>query len=233
MKKRFLTVFVFILFSFSIFACSCYFPPRKGWYEHPDFETKYTIEEHIQRITARTEEILAEEIDNGQIKEIFVDIVYAFYDDDPEYFLVEIEFTEEKNYTVSKPYRPETQTTFCSAYVNLVGFIHYDIYEYGMVSSPYMQRWGDHFGVYMPGKSPYTICGYRNEKKYYGRGSFAVQTEEGLLRIYDSYGSPSEERFIRCIEKNFQMNPYPPELINEDEFYDLMSGNNSILNRDY
>ena len=72
-------------------ACSCV----PGYYRHPRFKTKYTIEEHIQRISERTEEKFSWQIAEGIIADYTVDIIYAFYDDDPEYFLVELEYAEE------------------------------------------------------------------------------------------------------------------------------------------
>ena len=197
-----------------------------GPFEHPTFKTNYTKEEHIERITARTEEILAEEIANGEVEEIFVDIVYAFYDDDPEYFLVEVEFKEEKEYEFEFSfYEKEKNYTFITKYIHLVGFIRRDVYLYGLMKCPYGRRGEKNIDTYMPGKSPYTICGYRDEKKYYGSGSFAVQTDEGLLRIYNARRGGD---YAECIEKSLQNNPYAPEIVGKDEFYDLMSGSNDI-----
>ena len=78
-----------------------------GGYTHPKFKTKYTEEEHVQRITARTEEIFAEEIESGEILNYEVEIVYAFYDNDPEYFLVELEYAEEWESRYENPNRFE------------------------------------------------------------------------------------------------------------------------------
>ena len=75
MKKRLLGWLILFTMLFSFTGCSpfgeTYIDPilsclgvlPRG-YTHPVFKTKYTVEEHIERITARTEEILAEEIAN-------------------------------------------------------------------------------------------------------------------------------------------------------------------------
>ena len=64
-------------------------------YKHPDFVTAYTQEEHIQRISERTQTRFSKEIESGEIVNYTVEIVYAFYDNDPEYFLVNLEYAEE------------------------------------------------------------------------------------------------------------------------------------------
>ena len=60
--------------------------------ENPEFETEYTIEEHIEMLSTRTEKRFTEEIANGEIISYSIDILYAIYDDAPEYFLVASRF---------------------------------------------------------------------------------------------------------------------------------------------
>lgn len=223
MKKVLTWILACCLFILSFSACACR-TNIDGGYTHPVFKTKYTVEEHIERITARAQARFAEDIESGLVVDIFVDIVYAFYDDDPEYFLVEVEWKEEKEYEFSF-YEKEKNYTFVTKYIHLVGFIRNDVYVYGLMKCPYGRRGEKNIDTYMPGKSPYTICGYRDGKKYYGSGSFAVQTDEGLLRIYNARRGGD---YAECIEKSLQNNPYAPEIVGKDEFYDLMSGSNDI-----
>ena len=215
MKKRFLIFFVFILFSFAIFACSCERPPIKGGYEHPVFKTKYTVEEHIQRITARTEERFQKDIENGFIVDIFVDIVYAFYDDDPEYFLVEIEYKEKIPYdkitgNINRPPFPYElgfdENGACWTYpdkiTHFIGFIQDDRYRTGLI-------YGADFQLF---SSPYTICGYRDAKKYYGAYKLGVAKEEGVFlfwsdgKMIDEY-IVSKEEAKGLMEGNFKLFP--------------------------
>ena len=56
-------------------------------YYHPTYQSNLTVAEHKAEITKRTEEIFKKEIEDGDIVKYKVDILYSFYDDDPEYFL--------------------------------------------------------------------------------------------------------------------------------------------------
>ena len=218
MRKRFLSIFVFILFSFAIFACSCECPPRKGWYEHPDFVTKYTIEEHIQRITARTEERFQEDIENGFIVDIFVDIVYAFYDDDPEYFLVEIEYKEKipNDQLTGIAHDPpfpygigyDENDKICWIYTDkithFIGYIEDDRYRTGLI-----------YGYFHSSPSPYTVCGYKHEKKYYGCSKLGVAKGEDVVVFWNEAGRRDEE------------------IVSKEWAKDLMEGNPKMHPHDY
>ncbi len=127
---------------------------------HPDFATVYTEEEHVQRITERTEEIYAEEIASGQLVKYNVEILHAFEDDDPEYFLVELEYADE---CISGKYKnPKTGENeppyiyYNTKYTHTIGFIISDEYYLG----------GGGLG-----RSGYAVCPYPNNKKYCGSGT--------------------------------------------------------------
>ena len=123
---------------------------------HPVFETVYTEEEHVQRITERVEESCAEEIANGQLIKYNVEILHAFEDDDPEYFLVELEYAEECFSVKYKNIHYKTKYTFT------IGFI---------ISDEYYVGYGAH------GRSSYAVCPYPNNKKYCGRGGYTQGVE--------------------------------------------------------
>ncbi len=193
-------------------------PLGYGEYKHPKFKTKYTVEEHIQRITARTEERFQKDIENGFIVDIFVDIVYAFYDDDPEYFLVEIEYKEKLSideerrlakYKDKFPYRLEQITdengenggeyvmgryVFPERFIHVIGYIEDDCYKMGL------QALGFGAGFFC-GQSPYTGYGYKNEKKYYGGGVCGVKQGADILGI-GWHGEPERRDVVwRVVSK--------------------------------
>ena len=119
--------------------------PQPQQYE---FVTEYTVEEHIQRITERTMEKYAGYLDSGIIVDFTVDIMYAFYDNDPEYFIVEFER--------DKPY-PNLQPEEGAKYEHIVGYIQDDKY---------------YIIEYIVGRSIYTLLGYSEAKKYFSHGNF-------------------------------------------------------------
>ncbi len=149
-----------------------------GNYVHPKFKTVYTVEEHIERIKAETEERFSNEIENGVLVNYTVDIVHAFYDDDPEYFLVELEYADEWRgitYTSDEPYTIE----YFTKYKYLIGFIKNDNYKTGLIIC-------DDF---VDGRSAYTLSGYKTAKKYYGAMICGVEKDGEILQIYKGHGS--------------------------------------------
>ena len=173
-----------------------------GGYTHPDFETNYTEEEHIQRISERTAKKFAEELENGTIISYDVEIVYAFYDNDPEYFLVNLEYAEEQNgsYQTKKeasldPEKGEFRR-FNTKYKHLIGFIEKDIYYWSLMC---------YYKEFKYGRSCYELWGYEKAKKYYGAGHHGVQTSEGILHIYEPvYGSAEFPLFDARFEYPFE-----------------------------
>lgn len=169
-RKTATTVLFLIAFIFS--ACAPI--PKDGGYEHPDFETEYTLEEHMSRIATRTEEKFAEEIVNGEIVNYEVEIVYAFYDHDPEYFLVELEYAKEFEWNYPKA--DGGFATCLTKYKHLIGYIIEDRYCVGL--QDYDE--GDGF---IGGRSSYELCGFSNSKKYYERLTHGVETPEGFYKF--------------------------------------------------
>ena len=155
-----------------------------GGYRHPKFKTKYTIEEHIQKISKRTEEIFAEEITNGNIANYTIEIIYAFYDEDPEYFLVELEYAEEWESQYENPdfqYGEKPQyIKYSTKNKHFIGFIENDEYYTGLPcydsgASDIKQD------CFMDGKSGYALCAFPQNKKYYGAGIQGVQVGEQII----------------------------------------------------
>ena len=123
MKRRGRVCLTLCLFG-SILLNSCGLIPGAD-NKHPDFQTEYTIEEHIDRIRARTEENFSKEIQVGKIVNIEIEILYAFYDSDPEYFMVELEYAKEfaGEYTYRDDYWMETPVSYTTKYKHFIGFI--------------------------------------------------------------------------------------------------------------
>ena len=152
-----------------------------GGYVHPDFVTEYTIEEHIERIKARTREKYKTELESGVLVDFEVYILHAFYDDDPEYFLVEFEYrdfiTEEyQNYdfdeTKEESEDNQRYVTLSTKHMHTMGYILNDKYYNGLVNI------STRFG-----KSSYTLYGHENSKKYFGSRIEAVKIGNDIVQI--------------------------------------------------
>ncbi len=187
--KKITTIVSSFLLSLLLTGCSgC--QQRDGDYDyvHPDFITEYTIEEHIERITTRTEEIFEEEIKNGDIVDYTVEIVYAFYDNDPEYFLVELEYAKEwggkyDNPNDSPNVENDEYITYQTKYKHFIGYIVNDRYWYGL-----RDYWGSDIKTsFKDGRSVYAFNGYEKERKYYGMCKQAVEVQGEMLFLYDWY----------------------------------------------
>ena len=205
--------------------------PKDGEYTHPVFKTEYTKEEHIQRISARTEELFAEEIEWGFLVEYKVDIIHAFYDDDPEWFLIEIEYqgTDEderyfgdyeflryEQYEISPPTEAE-KAAWTTRYAHLIGFIQDDNYftgwgEYSAIS-------GGFFNAFIKSKSVWKTFGYENAKKYCGYWTQAVQTDEGILQLYNG-ASASDD--VKNGKFNFDSVAFTQKILDSSEYKFLM-----------
>ena len=171
MKKKINRLAILLLtLVISLLFGSC--KDKFGGYTHPDFQTEYTEEEHIQRISALTEKKFAKELQNGEIESYDVEIVYAFYDEDPEFFMVTVKYA--KHFFAK--YGDERSIlgqyiAFYTKYKYYIGYIKKD--EYYQSSSYY-------------GRSPYELLGFQDAKKYYGALRYGVKTDEGILQIYDA-----------------------------------------------
>ncbi len=153
----------------------CLFSGCKGGYKHSKFKTEYTVEEHIARIEERTKERFEEEIASGELVSYNVDIVYAFYDNDPEYFLVELEYVNEWENLIDEN-SPE-YGTYTTKYKHLIGYIEEDNYWTGLPG----------YSIeFMNGRSAYKLLGCEKSRKYYGGGVQAVERDGELIMIFDN-----------------------------------------------
>lgn len=179
--KKLLCLLLTIVCCLCMVACdNCPSCEKKGGYEHPEYQSEYTEEEHIERISARTREKYAEEIEEGIIIDFKVEILYAFYDNDPEYFLVELEYSlplhgaYTNHYTTSDGEKGDTRYT--TKYKHIIGYIENDSYMTGII----------YYADFMYGRSAYTVFGYNDSKKYYGGTVQAVEKDGKIVQIFDT-----------------------------------------------
>lgn len=153
-------------------------------YNYPEFKTEYSEEEHKQRILDVMVNTFGEPEDSQVIAGYEVEIIYSFYDNNPEYFLITIEY---KGTTASGKYYPNDihePAQYITNYRHLVGRIVEDTYTH----------W--HYGEFITGRSPWDFLGYSEAKKYYGNDIFGVETEDGVLQIFDKTKTYNEN----CLE---------------------------------
>lgn len=162
--------------SFSLLLSGCTGSPYiKDVYYHPKFKTDYTIEEHIERISALTEENFSKELASGELVSYKVEIVYA-YDEDPEYFLIELEYAQAWDKEYYDSYDVE-YVRYSTRYRHLIGYIRSDKY------------WS--LEGFKEGRSSYLYYGYADNKKYYnGDGVEAIEKDGQIITLFDA---------IRCI----------------------------------
>ena len=161
-------------FSLLLSGCGRFNHKIKDVYGHPGFKTDYTIEEHIERISKRTEERFAEQLQSGLLVSYSVNILYAFYDEDPEYFLIELEFDREWEGEYTHPFSATTKYAYKTKYMHTIGFIWNDKYYLCL----------DRFGDFVEGKSSYYYYGYSDSKKYYGSGVQAVEKDGQIVKLF-------------------------------------------------
>lgn len=204
-------------FSLLLSGCACSNPYIKDVYIHPKFKTDYTIEEHIKRISAKTERNFAEELANSELVSYNVEIVYA-YDGDPEYFLIELEYAEEWESIYMES--GVTPISYSTKYRHLIGYIRSDKYF----------RIGD----FREGRSSYRYYGYTDNKKYYnGDGIEAVEKEGQIIKLFDRvrccswYGDGISPEFH--IHKD-EENPCCIGEVIPEKYYQGMSESRLVLN---
>ena len=144
MKGKIFKVIVSLTLVLMVLALSCC---NKQEENNPDvFVSKYTEEEHKQRIYDRTLEIISEGFYEEDIADIWVDIVYSFHTHLPKYFVVQIEFVKSflKNFKKSylnaiAPYNDNFSEADNIEYnfvelkhIHLIGFIENDEYFSGV-----------------------------------------------------------------------------------------------------
>ena len=178
--KNCVIIFLLILFLVLCWVYAFGFERTSG-YSHPDYVTNYTVDEHIERIKARTREKYKTELESGVLVDFEVYILHAFYDDDPEYFLVEFEYrdfiTEEyQNYdfdeTKEESEDNQRYVTLSTKHMHTMGYILNDKYYNGLVSI------STRFG-----KSSYTLYGHKGSKKYFGSRIEAVKIGNDIVQI--------------------------------------------------
>ena len=211
MKKRLKQVFGIIisfLLILSSFSFGCAQEPKNNENLYTgdllcydlffEFKTKYTEEEHIERIRARTEERLAEDIERDKIEKIDIEIVYSFYTKDPEYFLVEVEYKEEfigfwSSYDIQ----------YSTKHKHFFGMIYCDDY----IKTPHMQDFID-------GQSIYRARGYINNVKYHSSFRFAIEEGNRIYQIFPETG-------LHVFNSVLMISEFPQETIDYDIFKEL------------
>lgn len=175
--RNFMFNILCVCFLFNFVSCKKEEDIAKEW------TTQYTIEEHVQRISARTEEKFASEIENGEIVNYEVEIVYC-YSEKPKYFLVNLEYAEEVTITAEDMHlsdqekeRLADKLPLVTKYRHILGFISNDDYYTGFINYINGFKWG---------RSPWDYCGYKGYKKYYNFYSYAIALDGILTRIYSS-----------------------------------------------
>ena len=180
-----IVLFICVLFSFSgcldvlgaIFGG--YAPPYddpSNYPEYPNYQSAYTEEEHVQKLTERTMEgLIWKKItgnyfgdtfgNNIKLSAVEVEIVYAFYDYDPEFFVMDLTFENK----MGAGYGGELTN---EGY--LLGYILND--EYYLLQ-------------YDEGKNPWDAAGYQDYKKYFGSGYYAVKIDEKMTAFFRRYYS--------------------------------------------
>ena len=194
--------------------------PTHDPYEFPEFSTQYTEEEHIQRLSARTEEHLSEYIEEKRLLHYEVELVYSFHHNDPEYFLIEIEYLSAKYWGVDDNgyaiWEEERR------YAHTIGYIKNDEYYLGLNNYKRNKSADDWCNLegFILDKSLWQIFGYDEAKKYYGSGVQAVQTDKGILTLckggFSSEDIDNDLRFV-LTSSVFEQN-----IINPNDYEQLM-----------
>ena len=130
---------------------------------------------------------LGREIESGEIVSYKVEILHAFYDDDPEYFMVELEYAEE--------FEAEYENVIPTGSGNTKEIITYKTkwkYMIGVIRGAYFGVGLLRYEDFANGRNPYDYLGYSNDKKYYGGGVHAINENGKKLVIYrgGSYSPP-------------------------------------------
>ncbi|MBR6737006.1 MAG: hypothetical protein IKL82_01410 [Clostridia bacterium] len=128
-------------------------------YTHPTYTSEYTSQQHIERI--KNVYLNKSEAKNGTwiINDINVEIINSFYDNDPEYFIVEMDIRIGKIIEGYFKYR--------DAYLVIFGFIWNDEYYYG----------------YTLKSNPYKVCGYEDNKKFVSNYTFGIEEDGKVYKI--------------------------------------------------
>ena len=217
---------------------------KEGDYVHPDFVTEYTIEEHIERIKQRTKERFANEISSGEIVNFTVDIVHAFYDDDPEYFLVELEYKDEwigkyaneykwSNIAGLLPEKPEEYVYYSTKYKHFLGKItndwyHSGIWFYQKFNTPWTEEVLDEVW-YMQESYVKARESYKDVEFMDGRSAYSLCGYGDAKKYYGSgiMAIEKDEQIIKLFDFDclqLYVNPYEERFDNSAEFHTHYNG---------
>lgn len=184
---RKLCILLTIILSCFFTACQREEKKSRSPYYIPPFSTQYTEEEHIKKIEEKTHQIFKQQVLEGEIVNVFVDIVYSLKYDLPEFFVVELEYAKEIHYprnACSSAFEmPVEKQDFWTKYKHLMGYIQEEKYY-----SEYVKEDTDFHTIqreFLPGRSPYSYKGYFDCKKYYGCGLYAVEHNGEMVLLAD------------------------------------------------
>ena len=191
--------------------------PTHDPYEFPEFSTQYTEEEHIQRLSARTEERFADYIESERLLDYEVELVYSFYNEDPEYFLIEIEYWGIDS-SCQKNEAGAIQSII--RYAHAIGYLKNDEYYFGLNSYSMSENSQNELDGFILDKSLWQIFDCDEGRKYYGSGVQAVQTDEGILQLcsgsFHSEDMDIDSRFI------LTSSVFEQKIINPNDYERLM-----------
>lgn len=141
--------------------------------QYPNYQSAYTEEEHVQKLTEMTTESLIWKTITGDyfrayvgLRAVEVEIVYAFHDYDPEFFVIDFTF-ENKAVVAGYDGEPTDKAYF-------LGYILNDEY--------YLLHYGG-------GENPWSVAGYQDYKKYFGSGYYAVKIDGKMTAFFRQYYS--------------------------------------------
>lgn len=202
MKKVLIVLLCFLIILSTSVGCTSQEPCDLDKYVHLDYVSEYNESEHIERIKQRVAKRFDEELENCEIADVYVEIMYAFYDNDPEYFLVEIEYTNEWICT---------QNGDLTNFKHVIGIIVED--EYFLI--------GGYYNEFKDGKSSYNYYGYKECKKYFGAGVQAVEKDGELIEIEEN--TCLKDEIVEYHKTHSVTNI--GKVVDENTYYYLMSTN--------
>ena len=149
--------------------------------EFPEFKTAYTEQQHKKRVETLLMQM--EEHFNNPIKTVTMHTVYSYYTEDPEYILITLE--HENYYEGSFARKGVTynyQTKNSHTVLQIINDAYYYTPLYAYADVYRRPKLGFCYGL-----SPYEICGYINDKKFYGSVESAIEIDQGIMIFYWPY----------------------------------------------
>ncbi len=157
---------------------------EKG-YQRPEFSTKYTEEEHIERLHELAMEKLYRKYGtNGYRYEIYT--VYSFQLE-PEYFLIQ-EYAQHliSNKLVEEPCRYWMGFIENDEYYIIVNDFYGSIVHYGEDIEDNLYVYNESKRAYI-GENPYSINGVLDQKKFYGGFGQFAWIENDMFYVLESF----------------------------------------------